>query len=80
LRWTLRRRLLQRHPSLTIHLSDHILAILEGLCEVADRTHNIFVAVDGQRKDWNEAERKPWVSFDHSRGPISLQCVSFDLW
>jgi hypothetical protein len=79
LRWTLRRVLLQRHPSLTIHLSHHILAILEGLCEIANRTDHIFVAVDGQRNYWNEAKCKPRVSFDDSRGPIALQRVSLNL-
>lgn len=67
----LRRMILQRH-SLSVCLRHYILPVLKWLCEVADRAHDVVVAMDAERNHWNEAKCKPRIALDHSGRPIAL--------
>ena len=66
-----RRLVLQRH-SYTIHLSYHILAVLQWLCKVADGTHDIFVTMEAEWEDGYKAEGKPRIALYYSRGVVAL--------
>lgn len=44
--------------------------------EIADAANNIFVSVNAERDDGNEAECEPGIPLDHSRGPVALEAVS----
>jgi len=46
------------------------------LREIADAANNIFVSVNAERDDGNEAECEPGIPLDHSRGPVALEAVS----
>jgi hypothetical protein len=59
-----------------MYLSHYILSVLERLGEIADGAYYIFVAVNGEREDGNEAECEPGIALDHSRGPVPLRAVS----
>lgn len=41
--------------------------------EIADRADDVFVPVNAQRDDGNEAEREPGITLDHSGGPVPLR-------
>jgi hypothetical protein len=68
--------ILQRHPAAPIYLCHHILSVLQRLGEVTDRAYDVFVAVNAQRDDGNEAECEPGIALDHSGGPVPLIAVS----
>jgi hypothetical protein len=43
---------------------------LQRLREIADGADDVFVAVDAERDDGDEAEGEPWVAFYDSCGPV----------
>ena len=63
--------ILQWHPA-SIHLRNNILTILQWLGKVADGANYVFVTVDTEWDDRNEAERKPRITFNNPRRPIAL--------
>jgi len=64
---------LQRHSSPTsIHLRRNIWAVLQGLGEIADATHNVLVAVGAERDDGDKAKGEPWIPFDDTRCVVAL--------
>jgi hypothetical protein len=63
--------ILQWRPA-TIHLGNNILTILQWLGKVADGTNYVFVTVDTEWDDRNEAERKPGITFNNPCRPIAL--------
>jgi hypothetical protein len=46
------------------------------LREIADAANNIFVSVNAEWEDGDEAECEPGIPLDHSRGPVPLEAVS----
>jgi len=42
------------------------LAVLERLREIADGAYNIFVSMDAEWEDGNEAEGEPGIPLNHS--------------
>lgn len=78
LRWPLLQMMTWRASS-TVHLRNHILSVLERLCEVADCADDIFIAVDTQRYHRDKAEGEPGMPFDDSSGEVSLRNVSCGL-
>lgn len=49
---------------------------MKRLREIADAANNIFVPVNAEREDGDEAECEPGIPLDHSRGPVPLEAVS----
>ena len=43
--------------------------------EIADGADDVFVPVNAQWDDGNEAEREPRITLDHSGGPIPLKLL-----
>jgi hypothetical protein len=77
----LRRSLLRvhRHPSTLMHkarLFHYISTVLQWLCESAYRADDVFVAVDAEGDDWNEAEGKPRLTPDDACRIVALGFVS----
>lgn len=59
-----------------MYLCHYILSVLKRLREIADAANNIFVPVNAEREDGDEAECEPGIPLDHSRGPVPLEAVS----
>ncbi len=59
-----------------MYLCHYILSVLQRLREIADAANNVFVSVNAEWEDGDEAECEPGIPLDHSRGPVALEAVS----
>lgn len=51
------------------------MSILQRLREIADGADDVFIAVDAEGDDGDEAEGEPWVAFYDSCGPSIFESI-----